>query len=112
MGGNIAGIPTATSIANTNMHVGYIPTSNGGTSSITSLADGGPGQAGYKFSNWLHLGGTGGGGGGTANTGLGSSGGAGGHGAPGCGGGGSGSGGTFTGLPGSGGDGFVHIISF
>ena len=111
-GGNIAGLPTATSTANTNMHVGYIPTANGGVASITNLANGGPGQAGYKFSNWLHLGGTGGGGGGTANTGLGSLGGAGGDGAPGCGGGGSGSGGISTGLPGAGGDGFVHIISF
>lgn len=111
-GGNIAGLPTASSTTNTNMHVGYIPTANGGTSSIANLANGGPGQAGYKFSNWLHLGGTGGGGGGTANTGLGSLGGAGGDGAPGCGGGGSGSGGISTGLPGAGGDGFVHIISF
>ena len=113
-GGTIIGIPPLGELTNTNNLYGKFGNISGGAAAITTTTASTAGQSGFIYAPWQHFGGAGGGAGGS-NTTTGTlvdAGSRGGNGAPGCGGGGSGAGATIGALPGSGGDGFVHIISF
>lgn len=91
--------------------LGTFPTHAGGAAAASGT-NAGNGINGRMITPFMHYGGSGGGSGAFAATGNGSTGSTGGNGGPGCGGGASGPGYTTTGLPGWGGDGFVHIISW